>query len=123
MSLPVSNGVGLSTVSLAEFTFTLPKNPRDNRRDDVVKLLDKLDVLAQQSDPVHGPETTAGKDTKAYFALQVAGALIYNLAGWALQHRYGLALDQGLSPWPEHADNRDSHNHEMRGVTQPMCSQ
>src|SRR3954454_6163624 len=58
-----------------------------------------------------------GKRSRAYFALQVAGALIYNLAGWALQHRYGLALDQGLSPWPEHADNRDSHNHEMRGVT------
>jgi hypothetical protein len=59
----------LSTELLAEFTFTLPINPRDNRRDDVVALLEKLDMLAQQSDPAQGPETTAGKDTRAYFAL------------------------------------------------------
>lgn len=90
-------------------------------------LLAQLAEYERDSDPAGGAATANGKDQKAFEALETAGKLVRAIAGWALDHQYGLAL-RGLSfvpryspeirERPEYQEQRravDDHEHERIG--------
>jgi hypothetical protein len=103
----------------------------------VLALLKRLFELEQHTSPAGGEKTVIGKDAHASEALAIAGLLVQAVAGWALNHQYGLAL-QGLDPAPpqpaktgkrggdqeeransEYVKKRalvDSHEHERAGA-------
>lgn len=90
-------------------------------------LINDLLSLRLESDMAKGAATERGKDLRAFEALQVAGELVSALAGWAVNHNVGLAVEAlsfyPLQPTqirklPEHQaaqDNVDSHRHETTG--------
>jgi hypothetical protein len=90
-------------------------------------LLDRLSELEASTRPSRGPKSEKGKDLAALQALELAGKLIEAVAGWAIDHQIGLALE-GRSFVPlqpmqtkEHRDylearqQADSHRHEREG--------
>jgi hypothetical protein len=81
----------------SEAHFDLDVYPRrrwSNSTDDyVAHLLDRLKKLYKQSHPRCGAESAKGKDHAAFDALHVAGDLVKAVAGWALDHQVGLALN------------------------------
>ena len=88
-------------------------------------LLRQLAELEKRSHPDGGEASAQGKDMCAFTALETAGQLVRALAGWAIDHQVGLAL-QGLqfvprgpvSDLPEYLQARaivDSHQHEHTG--------
>jgi hypothetical protein len=98
------------------------------RKKYVASLLDQLNKLEARSHPNGGANSAKGKDLDAFVALETAGSLIRGVAGWAIDHQTGLALE-GLSfvplqPWqtkkhPEyktHRDAVDDHRHERNGA-------
>jgi|SRR6516165_6603648 len=63
---------------------------RDKR---VALLIDRLMELERKTDPKNGMQSAKGKDLAAFCALKIAGQLVSALAGWALDHQAGLALE------------------------------
>jgi hypothetical protein len=97
-------------------------------RDEYVAcLIDRLCELEQRTDPKDGIKSAVGKDLASFEALHVAGKLIQALAGWALDHQVGLALEglefvplqpSGTKDHPEYLaarKNVDDHVHEKSG--------
>jgi hypothetical protein len=93
----------------------------------VLLLLDDLSKLEKQTRPSEGTSTSDGKDLAAVHALQVAGTLIHYVAGWAIDHHVGLAIEglRSVSPILEMNKNEhylrqkaivDDHKHEKFGV-------
>ena len=110
-----------------------PSRDRDNdppgARDGFVSsLLDQLAELQRLTDPAGGEKTAVKKDLNAFIALETAGNLVQAVAGWALDHQYGLALHglefvplqpSGTKNHPEYLELRarvDSHKHEREGA-------
>jgi hypothetical protein len=93
----------------------------------VRSLIEALEKLETETRPSGGDKTAAGKDLAAFRALETAGNLVDALAGWALDHQIGLALNRleflPLGPTktralPEYVEAKrqvDSHNHEREG--------
>jgi hypothetical protein len=98
------------------------------RKKYVASLLDELDRLEARSHPSGGASSAKGKDLAAFDALETAGKLVRAVAGWAIDHQAGLALE-GLSFVPlqpsqtsqhpqykEQRDAVDDHRHEHNGA-------
>jgi hypothetical protein len=93
----------------------------------VEALLDRLDAAARRTDPAKGSDSERGKDHEAFGALLVAGELVRAVAGWAIEHVYGLSLEEEKllprQPSPTNSDPAyksyraftDSHRHERKG--------
>jgi hypothetical protein len=93
----------------------------------VALLIDQLRELESKTDPKKSAQSAKGKDLAALAALEIAGNLVNALAGWALDHQAGLALEDlefvplGTSQTKKHPDyqtNRsmvDDHRHERNG--------
>jgi hypothetical protein len=92
-------------------------------------LLEQLEQLEKSTRPSGGEQTAAGKDRAAFQALQTAGELVKQVAGWAIDHQIGLAT-KGLGYVPagppgarEHPDfiaarlAANSHEHERVGAS------
>jgi hypothetical protein len=90
-------------------------------------LLLRLHKLENETNPAGGDRTAEGKDQRAFAALLYAGELVRAVAGWALDHQYGLAL-AGLQPVPRASSDIyrlpqyvqakkevDNHEHERVG--------
>lgn len=90
-------------------------------------LVSRLIELREQSQPLDGDASAAGKDLRAFQALDIAGRLVTALAGWAIDHQVGLASENlsfvPLGPsqtrdLPEYQEARrivDSHAYELTG--------
>lgn len=91
------------------------------------KLVASLLTLERRTVPVSGAEAVDDKDRDAYEALRILSLLAEQLAGWAIDHQIGLALN-GLEFVPGHPSGArdhpdylrvkaraDSHEHEARG--------
>lgn len=90
-------------------------------------LVDDLLELERKTVPASGAEAAEGKDFAAFEALQSAGRLVEELAGWAMDHQIGLALSgakfvpsqpSGTRNHPDYLHNKaaaDSHEHEAQG--------
>jgi hypothetical protein len=98
------------------------------RKKYVASLLDQLNNLEARCHPNGGSNSAKGKDLAAFDALETAGSLVRVVAGWALDHQIGLALE-GLSfvplqpsqtkKHPEYKKQRDlvdDHRHERNGA-------
>jgi len=89
-------------------------------------LIARLLELRESTNPARGDDTAKGKDLAAFQALKTAGELVRALAGWAVDHQVGLAIE-GLSFFPPlgpvrglpgYDDARaavDTHAHERTG--------
>lgn len=96
--------------------------------DRVSTLLSELRDLRSQTDPKQGPRSAGGKDLAAFRALKVAGELVDEMAGWAVAHQLGLAMERRelrtIEPDLDHRSSPayraevqecDDHRHEQRG--------
>lgn len=93
----------------------------------VAQILDQLAELGRQSDPASADPS--GKDFRAFHALRLAGQLIETVAGWAIDHQAGLAIEglefvprppQPLQQSEVYLQARqavDSHRHEAAGAS------
>jgi hypothetical protein len=100
---------------------------RDANKNFIAHLLERLDELERQTDPIAGSESAKQKDDAAYEALTIAGELVQSVAGWALDHQAGLALNHlqfvpfhpaNVRDHPEYLKKRsnvDDHRHEREG--------
>jgi hypothetical protein len=91
-------------------------------------LISRLRQLAEKSNPRNGVVSERGKDLRAFEALETAGQLVRELAGWAICHTVGLAkCELQFAPLQpnqtikhrEYLDIRrrvDSHVHEAEGA-------
>lgn len=91
---------------------------------------DLLDAYEELSRPSGGKATANEKDMRAFSALGCAGELVDDLAGWAIDHTVGLALNgrrwvplqpSGVKSHPEYLAEReavDDHIHEKTGGAQ-----
>ena len=99
----------------------------DRHSDYVALLLSELAQLEIETRPTGGNATASGKDLKVFCALGLAGDLVEAVAGWAIDHTAGLALE-GLSfvplqpsqtkKHPDYLQQRaavDDHRHERNG--------
>jgi hypothetical protein len=59
----------------------------------VSMLLERLACLEQETHPSGGTDTAKRKDLRAFEALRLAGHLVRSVAGWALDHQHGLAIN------------------------------
>jgi hypothetical protein len=96
--------------------------------DYVDELIRRLLELKKRSDPNGGEATASGKDLRAFEALETAGNLVEALAGWAIHHTCGRALEglpfvplqpSGTKNHPEYKNLRarvDDHRHEHAGA-------
>ena len=96
--------------------------------DYVDALIRRLLELKKRSDPNGGEATASGKDLRAFEALETAGKLVEALAGWAIHHTCGRALEglpfvplqpSGTKNHPEYKNLRalvDDHRHEHAGT-------
>jgi len=101
---------------------------QSDRRAYIHLLIDQLLQLEASTDPRDGATSATRKDLKAYRALRYAGDLVQNLAGWAINHQIGLALEgrRFVASWPSGAltSSRylaevaavDDHRHEVAGA-------
>jgi hypothetical protein len=90
-------------------------------------LLERLDKLERETRPSGKGQTAAEKDLNAFQALRTAGKLVEYVAGWAIDHQIGLAMEgKGFVPLataqakahPEYIEGRaavDDHRHEKSG--------
>ena len=62
----------------------------------VAMLLTELAELERSTNPDAGAETAAQKGARAFRALHIAGQLVRAVAGWAIDHYYGMSM-RGLS--------------------------
>lgn len=58
-----------------------------------MSLLDQLSQLERDTRPSLGFKSAKAKDLKAFEALEVAGQLVAAVAGWAINHEIGLAVE------------------------------
>jgi hypothetical protein len=66
---------------------------RDENDKYVRFFLQQISRLREETCPSRGKESAEGKDSKAREALRYAGDLVTAIAGWALDHEMGLALE------------------------------
>jgi hypothetical protein len=114
-----------------------PRRQPIKLRDDkfIALLMDRLEELKQQTHPKDGLKSAKGKDNAALTALQLAGVLVGAVAGWAIDHAAGLALEDltFVSGVPRGQQNRhayrealarvDDHRHERHGGMQQPWQQ
>lgn len=90
----------------------------------VQHLLQRLRELEEQTRPSGGDSTAKDKDWRATDALRLAGELVDAVAGWAIDHQVGLALQnlKNVPPpvgaerdYPERIAAADTHTHEVSG--------
>ena len=93
----------------------------------VLPLIEGLIRLRQETDPRGGEGSAKDKDSKAFMALRFASELVETLAGWAIDHQVGLAMEgrefASVAPHdapdlPEYVEARtaaDDHRHELAG--------
>lgn len=90
----------------------------------VQHLLQRLKELEEQTRPSGGDATAKDKDWRATDALKLAGELVDAVAGWAIDHQVGLALQnlENVRPpigaekdYPERLAAADTHAHEVSG--------
>lgn len=98
----------------------------------LLRLIQRLESLEKISHPSEGKASETAKDRNAFDALNNAGVLLREMAGWAIHHRAGLAINkiQTLKPrvpqqtaqLPEYQSAKvaaDSHDNETTGqITQ-----
>lgn len=89
-------------------------------REQMHRLLDKLLDFEADTHPFSG--AVDEKELNSISALVHAGKLVELLAGWAIDHRAGLALnDVAGFPWPQGDEtakqSANDHRHEMEGGT------
>jgi len=101
---------------------------RDAHKEYVDYLISWLAELERKTDPAGGPATADQKDLHAFQALEFAGKLVDALAGWAIDHQIGLAINGlqfvpnqpcGTKEHPEYQRNKssvDDHAHERAGA-------
>ena len=99
----------------------------DAHRRLIEHLLKRLAEYEAKSHPDNGEQGARGKDLLAFSALQCAGRLVHAVAGWAIDHQVGLALQDlafvplqptGTKQHREYLEARkkvDSHEHEHSG--------
>jgi hypothetical protein len=95
-----------------------------------LRLLDRLSGLEKQTRPSGGLLTSKGKDLAAFRALRAAGELVEYVAGWAIDHEAGLAVERlefvPLQPaqtkrHPHYLQQKsmaDNHRHEKIGAAE-----
>lgn len=88
------------------------------RREQLNRLIDKLLALEARTHPQN--EAPQEKELDSISALVHAGKLVELLAGWAIDHRAGLILnDVAGYPWPEGdeaaKESANDHRHELEG--------
>lgn len=100
----------------------------------VALLLERLTSLRRETDPAGGKSTAARKNNKAISAQILVGRLVHAVAGWAIDHQYGMALNGLETPLglPDTKNNNqeyldqwtrlDSHEHELNGADAPNDS-
>lgn len=90
----------------------------------VQHLIQRLRELEERTRPSGGDATAKDKDWHATDALWLAGELVDALAGWAIDHQVGLALQnlENVPPpigaekdYPERIAAVDTHAHEVSG--------
>jgi hypothetical protein len=93
----------------------------------VDSLIERLVTLRAKSVIEGGGSTSSGKDLRAFEALTTARELVQTLAGWAIDHTIGLALEglsfvplqpSGTKDHPQYKIRRtlvDDHRHEQIG--------
>ncbi len=112
----------------------LPLRVRKNWSDDYLRnraavIVDELIELRRQTDPDLAGATAKTKDRKAFRALRLCGDLARLLAGWAINHQFGLATHapKFMAPFRirspiDHPDDVtrkaevDDHRHERIGA-------
>lgn len=95
--------------------------------EEIASLLAELEGLATRHDPSHGESSAHGKDLAAFQAIRLASRLTELVAGWAIKHQIGLAI-QGLEYVPRGPEDLkedsslkaaleavDQHAHEYNG--------
>ena len=99
----------------------------DGHQSYVQHLLQRLRDLEEQTRPSGGDATAQDKDWRATDALRLAGDLVDAVAGWAIDHQTGLALQnlRNVPPQPFGTENHsdyisgkaavDAHIHELSG--------
>ena len=100
----------------------------DRLRSYVLELIDHILILASETDPRNGPESESGKDFKVWKALVRMSEISETIAGWAIHHQAGLAINglkrinPAASPEmaenPQYVDNLsklNSHENEIAG--------
>ena len=105
-----------------------PRRKRKGRKKYITSLLNRLAELERRSDPSGGTNSAKGKDLAAFDALETAGELVRTVAGWAIDHQAGLAVEElsfvPLRPsqtkqHPQYRAQRDAvddHKHERNSV-------
>jgi hypothetical protein len=93
-------------------------------------LFEQIDYCEEHSRPSGGKSTAEQKDMRAFTALECAGELVDAMAGWAIDHTVGLALNgrqwvplqpPAVQLHPEYVASRaavDDHVHEKNGGAQ-----
>lgn len=93
----------------------------------VAALLQRLAELEKRTDPNLGLAAAANKDADATLALRLAGDLVNAVAGWAIDHKLGLASEGIEPPGIVHGDTLKlpeytklvaqlaDHRHELNG--------
>jgi hypothetical protein len=76
-------------------------------------LIDRLGELEKQTHPGGGTPTSKGKDMAAFVALDLCGKLIDFVAGWAIDHQVGLAIER-LQFVPFQPSQTKSHPHYLQ---------
>ena len=105
-----------------------PRRKRKGRKKYITSLLNRLAELERRSDPSGGTNSAKGKDLAAFDAVETAGELVRTVAGWAIDHQAGLAVEElsfvPLQPsqtkqHPQYRAQRDAvddHKHERNSV-------
>jgi DNA-binding transcriptional regulator YiaG len=108
-------------------TYPRRKNDQSDRDKLVAVFIDQLRDLERKTDPKDGAISARGKNFVALNALKIAGDLVNELAGWALDHQAGLALKEpefvpvstpNIREHPDYSHVRspdDDHRHEWHG--------
>jgi hypothetical protein len=109
--------------------FTLGRDWTPGRDGVIATLLEIIDKLRLETDPAGGDATAVGKHEKSLHALHLAGQLVRELVGWAIDHQVGVAI-QSIPPVPHlplgveglraraiAMREADSHSHEISGET------
>jgi hypothetical protein len=103
--------------------------PPEQARKHALLLIDAILKLSQETDPQAGAASEKNKDFKAWKTLVYMGELSETLAGWALDHYTGVALEgikrinpatsESLRTNPEYlayTDEINSHENELAGL-------
>ncbi|MBD2746947.1 hypothetical protein IC232_09635 [Microvirga sp. BT688] len=96
---------------------------------EIEALLNTLTRLRESTDPRLGDQSAAGKEAKARIALIIVGRLVRAVAGWAIDHEVGKALEgrtfvgpgtpraKKIPGYLEMLSAVEDHRHERRGAS------